>query len=125
MVNEPIVHDAILASATHPYFELRWITINPKWNQEEKREYAKKNPLQRAIDISVNPSTASDTASNASEDSFAFHSSPTDPQETSSLDEANSEVIASLNDMDRALSSLEHPIIRILWALLFLSFFFY
>ncbi|KAF2363089.1 Ribonuclease H-like domain [Trinorchestia longiramus] len=36
LVDEPDVHDAILAATTHPYFKLRWVDVNKAWDRKSK-----------------------------------------------------------------------------------------
>ena len=113
LVNEPIVHEAIIASTTHPYFKLRWLTINDKWNQEEKKCLVKKIVLRRIAEISSITSTANPpSASEDDDDFFSFEKCSEDASSVTS-NSLEMQLINYLNDKDKSLQSIDnYPAIK-------------
>lgn len=118
--NEQAAHEAIIASVSHPYFKLRWISISSKWrhSHQEKEERVKKvfldaeNELATELSPSTNKAVPVSVSSESKEeDYFGFGKS----QSGNSLS-ADVQAAEYLNDVGRNLNSLnKFPLIKSLF----------
>lgn len=90
--NENHVRDVIIASVSHPYFKLRWITINNEWNHEDKKKMVKEI-IVRAANFHLDLLNAV-TSSSASEgdDYFGFRGNDSDSQPRRGISELSVEL---------------------------------
>jgi hypothetical protein len=102
------VNDAVIATVRHPYFKQRWLGINKACDAESQRNSAKKLLMRTAATFHEITQADDDYAGASDGDEyFGFGKS------SSASFSADINVLAYLNDYDRAFTSLKkHLLIK-------------
>ena len=65
--NDHAVISAIIATATHPYFKLRWLHLKPSLNNKENEEFVKKVVVNSLETLDQNDSPENSASSDVDE----------------------------------------------------------
>ena len=109
LVEDPDVHDAMLAATTHPFFKLRWVDINKAWDRECKMTILKNDFRISAMSFQSKSFQNTEEASSSEEDAYDFGF---EKKSTTTETSVEMQVMTYLNDSDKSIDSLQrHPLI--------------